>query len=449
VPLVNQARLFLHTPAAWVPAAAAAALFAAAWLTPKWRVLYAVGVAAEIVFVLWFFHGGAFPWGQGDWRQAWTYLVAWREALQQHTLPFYVRAAAQGTERYFANLETLSSPDALLLGVISVDAFLPLHLMLVFAIGSWGAVEAGRALDLRGWWWAAFVTLFALNGHILAHLSVGHLAWVSYYLLPWIFFGAVRLWQGRPAPAVWGATLGGMILLGGWHVFVSSLLFVALASVERRQFAALARTAAFAAGLAAFRILPGIATFATGTNQFIGGFPSAGAMLAALVSDPAPSRLLEPWEFDTYIGYAGLAILCAGAARLALPTFGLIALSYGDVYGRTLFRLPGFVSERVTSRMLILPVLWLTLVGCTRLDRWLPAREHPSRLRTAGAIAFAVVLVVQLALRAATWRPAPIAGPDLPAMVLKQMPIEPVYAWTLGVGALLSAATAAALVVRR
>ena len=36
---------------------------------------------------------------------------------------------------------------------------------------------------------------------------------------------------------------------------------------------------------------------------------------------------------------------------LLLPTGALIILSIGNVYGRTLFQLPGFVSERVTSRI--------------------------------------------------------------------------------------------------
>jgi hypothetical protein len=138
-------------------------------------------------------------------------------------------------------------------------------------------------------------------------------------------------------------------------------------------------------------------------------------LLAALVATPIRDDLLDPWELDAYVGYTGFLLLCLGiipfrqsAKRflnvLLLPTAALILLSLGDAYERTLFRLPGFVSERVTSRFIILPILWLTLAGCGRIDAWWRRAERP--LARSLLVLLAVwFLAVQLVLRAQVWRP--------------------------------------------
>ncbi len=165
--------------------------------------------------------------------------------------------------------------------------------------------------------------------------------------------------------------------------------------------------------------------------------------------------LLDQWELESYVGGVGLILLCLGAVPfreskrhfnfLLLPSATLIILSFGNVYGETLFRLPGFVSERVATRLLIVPVLWLALAGTVRIDDW---RRHE---RSALGLSIAVLtggwlLALQLLLRAQAWRPH--MGPPaalLPAEVLKGVPVEPAYFWTFWIGAVISLATALAV----
>ena len=101
--------------------------------------------------------------------------------------------------------------------------------------------------------------------------------------------------------------------------------------------------------------------------------------------------MLDQWELDTYVGGVGFILLCLGAAPfkasarkylnfLLLPSAVLIILSFGDSYRETLFRLPGFVSERVTTRLLVVPVLWLALAGAVRADGWSRGSAAGSRL---------------------------------------------------------------------
>ncbi len=128
----------------------------------------------------------------------------------------------------------------------------------------------------------------------------------------------------------------------------------------------------------------------------------------------------------------------------------MIILSFGDSYRETLFRLPGFVSERVTTRLLIVPVLWLALAGAVRADGW-------SR-RSAGWFSIVALiggwfLALQLLLRAQAWRPH--TGPPaemLPAEVLKTDAGRAGVLLGVWIGAVVSLATAltvASLAYRR
>lgn len=186
------------------------------------------------------------------------------------------------------------------------------------------------------------------------------------------------------------------------------------------------------------------------------GYPSGVSLLAALIATPIRSDLLDPWELDAYVGYTGFLLLCLGiipfrqsAKRflnvLLLPTAALILLSMGDAYERTLFRLPGFVSERVTSRFIILPILWLTLAGCGRIDAWWRRAERPLA-RSLLVLLGVSFLAVQLVLRAQVWRPhAGTSLSELPLAVLKATVVEPPYWWAFWCGAAVSAATAVAV----
>jgi hypothetical protein len=308
--------------------------------------------------------------------------------------------------------------------------------------------------------WTLFLLVFTLNGHIVSHLSVGHLPWAAYFLTPWMLVSAVRTSRGNRSSrnvATCAATFAGMILIGGWHVFVWSLLFMTFAClIPPRRIAVLARIGLLTALLAAVRLTPAMLTYGVGANIFVSGYPTGASLLAALVATPTREALLEPWELDAYVGYIGFLLLCLGALPfrqsvkrflngLLLPAGVLTILSMADVYARTLFRLPGFVSERVSSRLIILPILWLTLAGAVRIDPWW--RGTKQSIATSIPVLLGVwFLAVQLALRAQVWRPHIGTTLDgLPMDVLKVMPVEPLYFWAFWCGAAVSAVSTLAV----
>ena len=461
-------RLLVGTPAAWAPVLAAVLLATTAWWqdqSQRFRgrsrhIPDALAGMFGLAMLVWLFHAGQCPWTEGDWREEWTFFIAWKQALAAGTMPYYLGTAMQGTERYLANPQTPLMPYVVALAFVDLRTFFLFHMALVYSLGFLGAVALRRELELRMLPWTMFLLLFTLNGHIISHLSVGHLPWAAYFLSPWIVLSAVRTSRGDRSSrnaAMCAVTFAGMILIGGWHVFVWSLLFIIFAGlVPPRRIAVVARIGLMTALLAAVRLAPAVVTYGGGSNTFVSGYPSAGSLLAALVATPIRNDLLEPWELDAYVGYTGFLVLCLGiipfrqsAKRflnaLLLPTAALILLSLGDVYERTLFRLPGFVSERVTSRFIILPILWLTLAGCGRIDAWWRRAERPlaRSLLVLLAVSF---LAAQLVLRAQVWRPhAGTTLNGLPVAVLKTTVVEPLYWWAFWCGAAVSAASAFAV----
>ena len=126
----------------------------------------------------------------------------------------------QGTERYLANLQTSMMPYVVALAWMSVNAFVLLHMAIAYGVGFVGAVVLRRELSLGFFPWPLFLLLFTINGHIVSHLSVGHLPWIAYFLIPWVLASAVRTSRGDRSwhtIATCAQTFAAMILIGGWH----------------------------------------------------------------------------------------------------------------------------------------------------------------------------------------------------------------------------------------
>jgi hypothetical protein len=311
-----------------------------------------------------------------------------------------------------------------------------------------------RELKLTLFPWCLFVLIFVLNGHITAHLDGGHTQWAGYFLMPIVFLSIVRTANGdvsRVNAALLSITLAALIVIGSWHIFIWCLLFAGLASIgsmARMRF--ILGVSCVVAGLAAFRLLPALVTFGSGANDFLGGFQDPSLLVTALVGDPRDAGpKLGFVEFDMFIGWPGLFLLALGLMpgvprrgaidALWLPSITMIVLAMSDIYRLTLFNLPGFVSERVSTRLAIVGVLGLVLRGVERMSRWDDEKERRSMVGVGVRVVFGAFLAVQLLLRAQSRRPPPGApvmwrSPD----VVKQMPVEAVYFWSVWIGLAIS-----------
>lgn len=457
-PLV-QARIAIASPAAWWPLALVSMAFVAVCLIDRRRgdrrsppvieTAIAVGVCAGVL--VWFLRGADVDWTQRDWPKEWTYFTAWQEAIRADQLPWILRSQFQGTDHLLANLETMVAPQLVLLLWLSVPTFVMVNLLGYAMAGTVGLYRTSREHGIDSAARFALLLLFVMNGHITSHLAAGHLQWAAYFLLPLVFLFLTRVANGTGDTVANGAglslTFAAMLMPGGWHVFVWAWLFtLTFGAMSRSRWRFMAVTCALTAGTTAFRVLPGVTAFGGGTNTFMGGFADLPAFVNALVGAAG-------WEEDTFLGWTGFVIACLGLTSvfrsthhstraLWLPSLVLVVLSFHDLYGRTLFHLPGFVSERVTSRLAIVGVLGWLFLGFQQVSEWRP-RSHSS-LRQAVVMVAGLILVTQLVLHAQAVRPTASAGQDpAVAAALKPMAPDATYRYSVMAGWLISAAAAA------
>lgn len=114
------------------------------------------------------------------------------------------------------------------------------------------------------------------------------------------------------------------------------------------------------------------------------------------------------------------------------------------MYELTFFQLPGCVSQQVTTRFLVLTILWLAFAGAVTVNSWWRS-EKKNRLLSLLTLGGAGVLALQLLLRVHTWRPhAESALPNPEA--LKSQAVETPYLWAIWIGLVISSVTTVLLV---
>jgi hypothetical protein len=456
----------ISAPEVFWPTFITAGLMTAAWwltirrsdFSQARRALELAAVLGGVIALLWFFRFGRVDWAQNqDWQKEYTYGAALKAAVSTHTIPYYLWDPLQRTDRYLADLETIAAPHALLLAVLDVRQFIQLNILATFLVGAYALVRLGREVPLSPFTWIVFSTIFLFNGHIANHFGAGHLQWAAYFLLPWIYLCVVRASRGDETPGnatALALTLSAMIFIGGWHVFVWSWLYLLFfCVVSRRRLIFLGRASLIVAGLSAFRLLPAFATFGSGTNEFLGSYHHVSVLAAALVGDQYSTiDNLSWWEYDLYVGFTGLLLLVLGALPrkgpanrlgrdLLLPNAALLALSMYDLYAYTFFRLPGFVSERVATRLAVMTMLGLALAGCARLDK--ATLWRAGRVTAASVIVLLAgwLLALQLIVRTEVVRPLETRSAPPAVSTLRIKPVEAAYFRSVWAGAAISLVT--------
>ena len=467
-----QVRLLLSKPDAWVPALVAGGLIViAAAFEDSYRRdrrtrdgLSVVMIAAGVVLLAWFLRFGAIDLNQGpDWQKEWTYYTALKEALAAGRLPWTLRQQFQGTDQYLSNPETVFAPQVIALRWLTIQHFVLAQLLCYSAIGLSCILRLARELRFGALASLIVSMLFLLNGHVLSHLAQGHGQWVAYLLIPCVFLvihRAANDHTSRANQVQLALALTGMVAVGGWHVFVWCSIFIAaFVAVCREAWRFVAGAALITVGLSAFRILPAVLVFGASGNEYLGSFDSLSNFAIALIGEPRVfMNGLDWWEFDTFIGWMGLVLLCLGVTLplapsrtksldyLWAPSLTMVVLGFYDIYRISLFQLAGFSSERVASRLVIVGVLGLVLIGCLQLNDWLRSTSaHRRRALVALATLF---LAIQLIARAEAGRPARDRGQPPPVDVIKSDPPELIYKISVFGGLSISLA-AAVLALRR
>jgi hypothetical protein len=393
-----------------------------------------------------------------DWPKEVRYYVALQHSLMEGRIPWYVSRSIQETRKFLANPEVPWSPDVLLLRFVGIEVFLALKVLLWYAVGFAGLLLVRRRYALSLPPFALLFLLFAMNGHIVAHLAIGHSMWTGYFLLPFVFLYLTDAVGGADAaaPPKLALVLFLMLLQGALHIFVACLLLVLLTvAFRRRAWKPLLVALLWTAALGACRLVPAaVVLFGKMEQVFISGYASAADLLAAFVSIrpityPRQGGLfgtLNWWEFDVYLGAVGLAWVLwfgivlrfkgpAGQRFAALdgPLAVMTLLSLGDLYAPiNRLGIPLLGGERVSSRLLIVPIVFLLVIAAARTQRVLESSSR-RRLASASAAAAAVLVAAGLALHSREWSlpvlertwPPPPHARDLGIAVLEPRDVGP------------------------
>src|SRR5690606_8375847 len=130
-----------------------------------------------------------------DWPHFLSHLQVLGDALRGGVVPLYVEPPLQhhGVTWFLGSPEVPCAPQHLLLLWLDEPSFVLVEVLLYCVVGFAGCLALRRRLSLS---WLATAILWALvvaNGHLTAHLGVGHLNWVGCLLLPWFVDQCIRL----------------------------------------------------------------------------------------------------------------------------------------------------------------------------------------------------------------------------------------------------------------
>jgi hypothetical protein len=421
-----------------------------------------------------------------DWPKEVRYYVALQQAVTDGRIPYYVSKSIQETRKFLANPEVPWSPDVLLLRFCALDVFLALKVIVWYAAGFAGLILIRRRYGLGLLPFTFLFLLFSFNGHIVAHLAIGHSMWTGYFLLPFVFLYAADVLEAATpaAPVKLALVFFLMLLQGALHVFVWCLLLLLLGVAFRpRAWKPALLALAWTAALGACRLVPAaVVLFGKTEALFISGYPGVVDLAAAFVrirpiTYPRVGGLfgtLNWWEYDAYLGVVGLAwLLWFGVAlrfkgvksRLFAVFEGPIAilalLSFDDIYAAVnRLGLPLLSGERVSSRLLIVPIVFLMPAAAVRMERVLEASPR-RRLLSVLALVAAALIAAGLAVHSHSWSlpvlerswPAPPHSRDLGLAILDARELGPTardtaYLWSVRVSAVMTLLALAAAVLR-
>ncbi len=399
----------------------------------RWRRLALVGALYLGGLVHWalFFGTPAAPlrgptFTREDWRKEYRYASILQQALQQRTVPYEISRPIH-TRRFLSLPEVNWSPQILLLLGLEPGPFLLANTCLLYTAGFAGLLLLAKRLGLGTLPFVFLFLFFFLNGHLTAHLAVGHSMWAAHFLLPWFCLALLELTSdpsSRRAPLAVALSLFAILLQGGFHLFVWCAMLVGLVGLfERGRLRVVLEALLFAGALGLCRLAPAYFLLDRKDQAFLSGFPSLGALWRGLVRVvPADAPLaggrfgeLNSWEYDHSVGLVGLVwLLYFGVYRAVRgprrPAHGVLAplavmalLALGDLYAPwNALPIPLLSAERVSSRLLLLPLVFLALFSARRMQEWLD--ERPGLPRRALGAAVALALGVSLLAHSRLWR---------------------------------------------
>jgi hypothetical protein len=183
-----------------------------------------------------------------------------------------------------------------------------------------------------------------------------------------------------------------MWLLGSFQQYIMAIIMLLLfCFLSWRKAGTVLISVLFSILLSLTRILPSILIYGIADNTPLGGYPLLRFMWSSVISARTVDNWLpymnfqSPlgwWEFNIYFGVVGLFLLITlggfwilqqlfekRISAFWLPIFGLFYLSIRNNYAEFLGWMPLFSGVRVFTRLLILSMIIVAVVGVVALEK--------------------------------------------------------------------------------
>ncbi len=336
--------------------------------------------------------------------------------------------------RFLAIPDPILSPQLILLKWISVTQFIKVQVFLMYTLGFWGLLVIRQKFKLSLLVFFIVFALFFFNGNILAHLSVGHLSFASYFLISWFVLLIFNLMDGENSWK-WVAQIAGlfflMLLQGGYHQVFWCFIFMGMLAVcKPSKFLTLTKAVFAALMLGAVRLLPEISLLSSFNTTFIAGYSYVWKIWTEMVTIDQPGayilvensdKKIGLWEMTLFIGVVGAVfILFFGIVRPLLrrnegssrnyvhvlpPVFGIILFTLHQFakYLHLLVPLPVIASERVSSRMIVVAFVFILFLAAIEYQAWLNSKID-RRFSFLGSILILGIGLSDLVQNFMTWR---------------------------------------------
>lgn len=371
--------------------------------------LFLVGIFHWVFF----FSAGNMSFEKLDWGDGLFYYAAARDMVVLQAIPYFTDATAPawGDPRFLANPQSFMSPQILLFPLMSVGQAVLVNTLIMYSLGFAGLLLIRNHFRLSIVPFTILFLLFNFNGHLTAHISVGHTTWNGYFLLPFFVLIIFVMLRGDGPNWIRSAillsfVLLGMIMQGSFHIFAWCLMFLFVLGLVHRRFAKpMVLAILLGVSMSLFRLIPTALVQLHYTASYASGYPTVNTLIDALTA--IKSQQFEHirnaaynvgWhEHDIFIGFIGLAFILyfgffhrfSGNPRVAehkfqaldLPVIIFILLSFGlvfDVISDLQVPLLSW-AERVPSRFLVIPLVILTIISAVRMEALLPTiRANPT-----------------------------------------------------------------------
>ncbi len=378
---------------------------------PAWlmSILYGAGFLHWLLF----FKFGNLTFRAHDWAKEFIYLSLLKQWTLTGKIPYHVNLAFHGTHRFLAIPEINLSPQILLLAFLDVGKFILVNTLILYSLGFLGCLLLKQRYGLKATGFTFLFLIFNFNGHLIAHIGVGHSMWVGYFLLPFYLVFLLELLDrpsSKSSPLKLALIMLVILLQGAFHIFIWCLTFLILLLIFNwNLFRPLIKAIGLSLVAGAFRLVPAGFALIGKKEKFIWSYPTVRDLLDSLVTirEQTPERL-KPWgttgwwEYDVYVGLIGLALIVTFGIlmrfskrkeieryrypELDLPSFAMAVLSISYIHAFiTRIPFPVLKSERVATRFIIIPFLVVTALAAIRMDKLLEHLKSSLRFKVIAA----------------------------------------------------------------